>query len=117
MLSNVELCGNYFIFTFNTDHGSDPISVNLSSFVSLSDLANYATQEWVKEQNYLSSVPDTYKTYNDILSSLSSDGYATTTYAIHNLSGVANAISMPLSLYESISATADAETLYVITED
>lgn len=43
--------------------------------------------------------------------------YATKTYAVHNLSGVANAISMPLSSYEAISATADVETLYVITED
>ena len=78
---------------------------------------NDASQEWVEDQNYLSSVPDTYKTYNDTLSSLSSDGYATTIYAVHNLSGVANAISMPLSSYEAISATADVETLYVITED
>jgi hypothetical protein len=78
---------------------------------------NDASQEWVKDQNYLSSIPETYKTYNDTLSSLSSDGYATTTYAVHNLSGVANITSMPLSSYESISATADAETLYVITED
>ena len=58
-----------------------------------------------------------FKTYQETVSSLSSDGYATTTYAVHNLSGVANITSMPLSSYEAISATADAETLYVITED
>jgi hypothetical protein len=42
---------------------------------------------------------------------------AITTYAVHNLSGVANITSMPLSSYEAISATADVDTLYVITED
>lgn len=55
---------------------------------------NDASQEWADAQNY-----------------------ATTAYAVHNLSGVANMTSMPLSSYEAISATADAETLYVITED
>ncbi len=36
-----------------------------------------ATENWVEGKNYLSAIPNTYKTYNDTLSSLSSDGYAT----------------------------------------
>ena len=36
---------------------------------------NDASKEWVEEQNYLSSVPATYKTYQETVSSLSSDGY------------------------------------------
>ena len=55
---------------------------------------NDVSQEWVEEQNY-----------------------ATTTYAVQNMNGIAKIQSMPLSSYEEISATADAETLYVITED
>lgn len=39
-----------------------------------------ATDSWVTEQNYLTSIPSTYKTYSETVSSLSSDGYATETY-------------------------------------
>lgn len=48
-----------------------------------------ATQDWVEGHNYLTSIPSTYKTYQETVTSLSSDGYATTTYAVKNDGGVA----------------------------
>ena len=33
MLSSAELCGTQLVLNFNTDAGSDPISVELSNFV------------------------------------------------------------------------------------
>ena len=45
MLSTVELCGTTLVLNFNTDAGSDPISVELSNFVDnyddkIDDLSN-----------------------------------------------------------------------------
>lgn len=44
-----------------------------------------ATEEWVEGQGYLSSIPNTYKTYSDTISSLSNDGYVTTTQLSESL--------------------------------
>ena len=35
MLSSAELCGSVLVFKFNTDAGTTPISVNLSSFANV----------------------------------------------------------------------------------
>lgn len=44
---------------------------------------NDASKEWVEGQGYLTSIPNTYKTYSDTISSLSGDGYAISS-DIHN---------------------------------
>jgi hypothetical protein len=77
---------------------------------------NDASQEWVKDQNYLSSVPSTYKTYQETVSSLSNDGYATTTYAVKNDGEVAKIKSLTQDEYDALT-TVDATTLYVIPEE
>ena len=87
---------------------------------------NDASKEWVEGQGYLSSIPNTYKTYADTVSSLSGDGYATQTwvgqqgyitssYPVKNDGGVANAKAMTQQAYDALQ-TYDATTLYVITE-
>lgn len=43
MLSTIELCSNQLIFNFNTDAGSNPISIDLSNFID-------ETQYWKKNE-------------------------------------------------------------------
>ena len=101
MLSSAELCGTKLVLKFNTDAGSQPISVELSSFVdnydgkiqvissaidrkaeistvqTVSAAIPLSVSQLTNDLGYLTAVPNTYKTYSDIRSSLSTDGYAT----------------------------------------
>lgn len=73
----------------NSEHITSVTNPNYLCFSTLStDMAwlqssedeILATQNWVEGKNYLTSVPNTYKTYAETVSSLSNDGYATETY-------------------------------------
>ena len=64
MLSTAELCGTTLVLTFNTDAGSDPISVEMSSFVDnydgkISDLSDAVSSlsDAVNERAMLSDIP------------------------------------------------------------
>ncbi len=177
MLSAAELCGTQLVLTFNTDAGSQPISVDLSNFVDNYDdkvtylssaisskitivdkLANVSAQnanlsvvklstseyedmivngttlsnclyivdnsfvDMYNEQikylapgtdptdavnmqqlssaisDFLSAVPDSYKTYDSILSSLSVDGYALSS----QLTSKAETSALPYTLVNAV---------------
>ena len=73
---------------------------------------NDASQEWVKEQNYLSSVPSTYKTYQETVSLLSNDGYALSIDVDTLISSISTDLStegaQPNALYVISSNNIDA---------
>ena len=67
-----------------------------------------AVQTWVENQGYLSSVPDTYKTYADTKTQLSTDGYA-------SLDDLSNALSSKASKDDIMWSLEDA--IYTMDED
>ena len=70
---------------------------SLDGYVKQEDLASYATEEWVRQQNYLTEVPSQYVTESELNSAISGkadkseipslDGYATETYVQSAVSG------------------------------
>ena len=59
MLSTVELCGTMLVMTFNTDAGSNPISVELSNFVdNYDDKIEYLSDSISNISNDLSNYLD-----------------------------------------------------------
>lgn len=58
------------------------------------------TSDLTNDSGYISSVPDTYRTYADTLSSLSSDGYATASQLDSAISGKADLSAIPTKTSE-----------------
>ena len=77
MLSTVELCGTTLVRSFNTDAGSTPISVELSSFVdNYNDKIAYLSDN-IDQKVFIDNRISSISGYSDLsIVRLSSDEYA-----------------------------------------
>ena len=77
MLSTAELCGTTLVLNFNTDAGSDPISVELSNFVDNYDSKIDALSDAIDKKVFVSDSISGISGYSDLsVVKLSADEYA-----------------------------------------
>ena len=77
MLSSVELCGTTLVMKFNTDAGSDPISVDLSNFVDNYDEKIDVLSDAIDRKIFVSDSISGINGYSDLsVIRLSADEYA-----------------------------------------